>query len=94
MWEFDLANEGRENRDETWIKPVKKLPVSDLSNRVMGTQAPSFRKTGVLHDGNIDLRNHEGQSSFFPLSSIEKRARGFVFHGILMLTLSVTVPKR
>ena len=39
VWQFDLHNEWRSGRDETWVKPVKRLPVSDLSNRVIGTEA-------------------------------------------------------
>ena len=39
VWGFDLANEGQDGRDETWVKPVKTLPVTDLSNRIVGTYA-------------------------------------------------------
>ena len=28
VWQYDLAAEG--GHDETWVKPVKRLPVSDL----------------------------------------------------------------
>lgn len=38
VWEYDLANEGKPGRDETWVKPVKSIPVRDLSNRVVGTR--------------------------------------------------------
>jgi hypothetical protein len=37
VWEYDLGNETRPGRDETWVVPVKALPVSDLSNHVVAT---------------------------------------------------------
>src|SRR5690242_12272946 len=37
VWEFDLAKESLSGRDETWVAPVTRLPVSDLANRVIGT---------------------------------------------------------
>jgi hypothetical protein len=30
VWAFDLANESKSGRDETWMVPVKKLPATDL----------------------------------------------------------------
>ncbi|HEX4141255.1 MAG TPA: hypothetical protein VHY09_12970 [Candidatus Methylacidiphilales bacterium] len=32
VWTFDLDNESAPGRDETWMVPAKKLPVSDLRN--------------------------------------------------------------
>jgi hypothetical protein len=30
VWTFDLGNEGKAGRDETWMAPVKKLPATDI----------------------------------------------------------------
>jgi hypothetical protein len=32
VWTFDLGNEGKPGRDETWMGPVKKLPATDIMN--------------------------------------------------------------
>jgi hypothetical protein len=32
VWTFDLGNEGKAGRDETWMVPVKKLPATDIRN--------------------------------------------------------------
>ena len=32
VWTFDLGNEGKPGRDETWMVPVKKLPATDILN--------------------------------------------------------------
>jgi len=37
VWEYDLGHETIPGRDETWVVPVKALPVADLSNRVAST---------------------------------------------------------
>jgi hypothetical protein len=32
VWTFDLGNEAKPGRDETWMTPLKKLPATDLRN--------------------------------------------------------------
>jgi hypothetical protein len=38
VWEYDLGHEYLPGRDETWVVPVKALPVTDLSNRLVFTE--------------------------------------------------------
>ena len=69
VWEFDLEYESEDGQDETWVKPVKELPVTDLSNRVVGIQA---RFTGGATTyallGNIDLRHLRKTQQFLTIS--------------------------
>jgi hypothetical protein len=37
VWEYAHDEEGVEGRDETWVRPVKRLPITDADNRVIGT---------------------------------------------------------
>jgi hypothetical protein len=46
VWQYDLDREG--DHDETWVRPVKSLPVTDLSNRVVGTVARLACGEGVF----------------------------------------------
>jgi hypothetical protein len=46
IWTFDLGNEGKPGRDETWMVPVKELPVTDLGN--CGCQANASLACGRL----------------------------------------------
>src|ERR1700733_3698394 len=32
IWTFDLGNEAKPGRDETWMIPIKKIPVANLRN--------------------------------------------------------------
>lgn len=78
VWEFDLANEGLPGRDETWVKPVKDLPVTDLSNRVIGTltQLASGRSVFCLFD-NIELQNQQMTEQFIGLTIIKENGDRF-----------------
>ena len=56
VWEYDLDSESEGGRDETWVMPVTALPVTDLSNRVIGAQlrlANGSTLQGIL--GNIKM---------------------------------------
>lgn len=73
VWKFTNADE--ENLDETVMSPVRRLPVIDLGNCVVGTQL-------ILNNGetvwgtlcNIDLDNLESTRHFLTLSVMtEKR---------------------
>jgi hypothetical protein len=69
VWEYDLANEGDPRRDETWVRPVKKIPVTDLGNRVVAATLllnNGVRLTGCL--GNVDLRNEKATRESLILS--------------------------
>jgi hypothetical protein len=46
VWQYDLDGEG--DHDETWVRPVKSLPVTDLSSRVVGTVARLACGEGVF----------------------------------------------
>jgi hypothetical protein len=67
VWEYDLANEAE--HDETWVKPVKAIPVSDLSNRIVGTEAVLACGATIHCDlGNISLNSATQTKHFLALS--------------------------
>jgi len=69
VWEYDLDNEGEEGQDESWVKPVKHLPVTDLSNRVIGIPVRfAGGATTYALLGNIDLRHPRKTRQFLTIS--------------------------
>ena len=81
VWEFDLDNECRPGRDETGMIPVRKLPVTDLSNRIClakATMACGREIAAVL--GNVDLPNAEETEKYILFSTWTKDKR-WVLHG-------------
>jgi hypothetical protein len=69
VWEYDIGNESLPGRDETWMVPVKALPVTDLSNRLAST-ALRLRNGQVLPgllDG-VDLQDAFRNQQFLGLS--------------------------
>lgn len=65
VWKFDFSNEGKYGRDETWAKPVKKLPVTDLSNCIIGTPVKFANGVKVFAQlGNIDLQHPRKTQQF------------------------------
>ncbi len=57
------------SRDETWVKPVRKLPVDDLVGKVAGTQVrlSSGRLVWAMI-GNVDVHNAKATEHFISLS--------------------------
>lgn len=68
VWEFDIGKETRPGRDETWVVPVRELPVTSLSNRVVAVtlRFGGCEALGML--GNIDLHNLRATREFATLS--------------------------
>jgi len=65
VWEFQVGAEFLPWRDETWLSPVKRLPVDSLDNRLVGTRlklANGQTVRGIL--GNISLRNARATRQF------------------------------
>ncbi len=65
VWEFQVGSEWLPWRDETWLSPVKRLPVESLDNRLVGTilkLANGQAVRGTL--GNISLRNARATRQF------------------------------
>jgi len=72
VWEFDLANETKPGRDETWVKPVWLYPVSHLDNRIVGTHltlANGQTKFGVL--SNVVLQDARRTAQFLLVQFME-----------------------
>jgi hypothetical protein len=66
VWEFALDEE--DEHDETWVRPVLRLPVKDLANRVIGAKvrlANGLEKWAVL--SNVSLRNPRQTKEFLSL---------------------------
>ncbi len=68
VWEYDLDGETRPGRDETWVVPVPDLPVTNLSNRVVGValRLGGLEVVGLL--GNIDIDDPVATREFATLS--------------------------
>ena len=79
VWESDLANEGQPGRDETWVKPVKRLPVKSMANRVVGTMlrlANGSTLFGLL--GNVSLNHVRKTRQFIDVTFFHGK-RAFYF---------------
>jgi ribosomal protein L40E len=78
VWEYDLENEGKEGRDETWIKPVRKLPVEDLDNRVVGTEARlADGKPVFCLFGDVDLQDSQYSQEFIQVRVFKNNEESF-----------------
>jgi hypothetical protein len=81
VWTFDLDNEGKPGRDETWMVPVKKLPATDIRNggcRAKATLACGKPVTIVLR--GVDLNPEQSlkliaQYRIKPITKAERAER-------------------
>lgn len=76
IWEFDLDSENDPERDETWVAPVAYLPVSNLDNRVVGTQvilADASVHWALL--GNVNLSSRESTEQFLSITVFNESRR-------------------
>jgi hypothetical protein len=69
VWEYDIGHETLPGRDETWVVPVKSLPVTDLSNRVVSSSL-RFRNGQILPGllGCVSLQDALSTQQFLVLS--------------------------
>jgi hypothetical protein len=62
-------------RDETWMKPVRKIPVSDLENKIIGTRVLLSNGHQVWAAiGNVDVGDARRTAHFMTLSVRTGRA--------------------
>ncbi|MCL6592091.1 MAG: hypothetical protein K6U80_19360 [Firmicutes bacterium] len=67
VWEYDLDNEA--GQDETYVFPIKTLPVDSLDNRVAVSKVKLKNGQAYISIlGNIDLKNIESTREFLTLS--------------------------
>ncbi|MCK6473127.1 MAG: hypothetical protein L6R28_15390 [Planctomycetes bacterium] len=69
VWEFCNDEEGVKGRDETWVRPVKKLPVDSIDNCVAGIQvtlSDGSRLWALI--GNVDPQSQKSTDEFVTLS--------------------------
>lgn len=67
VWRFLLSRES--SLDETWVSPVKSLPVSDLANRVVGTHAHMACGSPIFCLlGSVSLRDPKRTQQFIGLT--------------------------
>jgi hypothetical protein len=80
VWEFAGDEEGS---DDTWVRPVEKLPVKDLNRRLVATRV-GFANGGSAWAliGNIDTSNPRSTEHFVTLS-IEREGHGLTWPGTL-----------
>src|SRR2546423_8317590 len=81
VWEFDLGNEGNEDQDETWVTPVKRLPVKSMANRCIGTAlrlANGSTVLGLL--GNVSLTHVRKTRQFILITFFSNDQRFFFSH--------------
>jgi hypothetical protein len=73
VWQFVNEDEG----DETAVRPVNRLPVSSLMNRIVGTQVQLAEGSSVWAIiGNLDTENARMNEHFVVLS-IERKGKWF-----------------
>jgi len=81
VWEFDLGGEGAEGQDETWVRPVKRLPVRAMGNRCIGTPLRLANGTtvfGLL--GNISLTHLRKTRQFILITFFVGNRKFFFSH--------------
>ncbi len=69
VWEYDLHAEASPDRDETYMVPLRRYPVNDLGNRVIGTRITlncGAQFPATL--SNVSLRNARRTREFLFLS--------------------------
>lgn len=70
VWEYDLNEEAYEpEQDETWMLPVRDLPVDDLLNRITATEV-TLANGAVLPAiiGGVSVRSEEATREFITVS--------------------------
>ena len=68
VWEYDNGGEPLPGRDETWVVPVPQLPVTSLSNRVVGVSFRSGCRKWAGRLGNVELNDPRSTREFAVIS--------------------------
>jgi len=79
VWEYANDEEGIPGRDETWMKPVLRLPVTSLDNRIAATPvrlAGGRQFTAVL--SNVDLDDPSDHEHFLVLGLYRSDGEQFI----------------
>lgn len=82
VWEFDVNSEWLPWRDETWMRPVRRLPVRSLGGRIVGTTltlANGRRMFGTLSGVSL---NHPRATRCFIGASLYVGGRDVQFIGV------------
>jgi hypothetical protein len=75
VWEFMPESA---DRDETWVRPVPRLPVRSLSGRVVATQVLLANGQSVLAlIGNLELEDPAQNDHFLSLSIVKPNGERF-----------------
>ncbi len=79
VWEYANDEEGVEGQDETWVRPVKRLPISDAGNRVIGTTVRFARGRDIQATlANLDARRPEHTRQFLVLGVFRPDGEPFI----------------
>jgi hypothetical protein len=68
VWEYDNGGQSLPGRDETWVVPVPELPVTSLSNRVVGVSLRSGCREWAGLLGNVELNDPRSSREFAIIS--------------------------
>ena len=79
VWEYANDEEGIPGRDETWMRPVQSLPVSDLSNRIAAVPARLANGESLLAAlSNVSLDQPSDQEHFLVIGLYRADGEQFV----------------
>jgi hypothetical protein len=79
VWEYANDEEELPGRDETWVRPVQSLPVSDLSNRVAGVPVHlASGETLLAAMSNIELEDPSDNEHFLVIGLYRPDGEQFV----------------
>src|SRR5688572_12613425 len=80
VWDFTTDDEtDDEEVDETWVRPVRRIPVKDLDGKVVGTQvrlANGGLVWGLL--GGVDVNDSRATKHFLGLTVFDKERRFYL----------------
>ena len=78
VWRFSLEEESQDDWDETWVRPVKKQPVKDLTECFVGTEARlACGKRIFCLFGGIDLQDSQYTEEFIQVRVFKSNEESF-----------------
>ena len=79
VWEYANDEEGAEGQDETWVRPVTRLPITEAGNRVIGTTVRLANGREVVATlSNLDAARPEQTRQFLVLGVFGAGGEPFV----------------